>query len=220
LLALDYYALASRREKDFDFVIELVRSELKVCYKNFDGSLASCDILCMPNWAFSYSLALFWKSKLVEEDADESSEMFIKACQALRDAIIAYPFIPELLLQKNNVDIQSRILQMDWKPVITDLKDLHRSRTNDSYISKISSIFVERSYQLWNGDDVLQWLFEACQELSQRSLCENIQMKSNLLHALRRYEYFDPIDFTNSFRQIPQDLNPLDPGLADVSIFR
>lgn len=218
LLVLDYYALASRREKDFDFVIELVRSELKVCYKNFDGSLASCDIICMPNWAFSYSLALFWKSRLVDEDADESSDMFIKACQALRDAINAYPFIPELLLQKNNVDIQSRTLQMDWKPVITDLKDLHRSRTNDSYISKISSIFVNRSYQLWNGDDVLKWLFEACQELSQRPLCENVQRKSNLLHALRRYESFDPIDFTNSFRQIPQDLNPLDPGLADAAL--
>ena len=219
LLSLDYYALASRREKDLDFVIELVRSDLKIYHQSYDGSF-NCDIICMSNWAFSYSLALFWKSRIQSaEGVDVSSDTYIKACQALRDAISAYPLIPGLLLQKNNVDIQSRSLQMDWKPIVTYLTELSRSRSNDLSVSKISSIFVDRSYQLWSGNDVLKWLFEACTELFERPVGEKVQTNLNSIKALRRYESLDPIDFSNSFRQIPQDLNPLDPGLADVSIF-
>ena len=216
LLSLDYYALASRRENDLDFVIELVRSELKVFHENFDGSCTSCNIICMPNWAYSYALALFWKSRMLD-DSDASSNTYSKACQALRDAISAYPFMPELLLQKNNVDIQSRSFQMDWKPIVAYMKELNAPRKNELSVSKISSIFIDRSYQLWSGDDVLKWLYEACTEVSNRSTGDNVTIESNSIKALRRYEAFDPIDFSNSFRQIPQDLNPLDPGLADVS---
>ena len=216
LLSLDYYALASRRENDLDFVIELVRSELKVFHENFDGSCTSCNIICMPNWAYSYALALFWKSRMLD-DSDASSNTYSKACKALRDAISAYPFIPELLLQKNNVDIQYRSFQMDWKPIVAYMKELNAPRKNELSVSKISSIFIDRSYQLWSGDDVLKWLYEACTDVSNRSTVDNVTIESNSIKALRRYEAFDPIDFSNSFRQIPQDLNPLDPGLADVS---
>lgn len=151
------------------------------------------------------------------DGSDASSNTYTEACQALRDAISAYPFIPELLLQKNNVDIQSRSFQMDWKPIVAYMKELNASRKNEFSVSKISSIFIDRSYQLWSGDDVLKWLYEACKGVSDRSTDDTVTMESNSIKALRRYEAFDPIDFSNSFRQIPQDLNPLDPGLADVS---
>jgi hypothetical protein len=38
------------------------------------------------------------------------------------------------------------------------------------------------------------------------------------LEALEKYSAFDPMDFLDSFRRIPADANPLDPGLMDAAL--
>eukprot|EP00559_Dactyliosolen_fragilissimus_P007077 CAMPEP_0184859710 /NCGR_PEP_ID=MMETSP0580-20130426/4696_1 /TAXON_ID=1118495 /ORGANISM="Dactyliosolen fragilissimus" /LENGTH=933 /DNA_ID=CAMNT_0027356501 /DNA_START=227 /DNA_END=3028 /DNA_ORIENTATION=+ len=64
LLLMDYFALASLRECDDEFVISLVQSRaLKIYYKYEDVDSSEkgtcCNLEQMPNWAFSYALALY-----------------------------------------------------------------------------------------------------------------------------------------------------------------
>lgn len=217
LLALDYYALATKRDRDLDFVIGMVDSGFKIY--DLDGH--SCEISDMPNWAFSYAYALFRKYKVKSEsvsikDEDNTHDYQI-SLQALCKAISAYPRVPKLLLEKINVNVNSRSFQMDWKPIIETLEKF--SSRNLFQGSKQISIFVDRSHKLWDGYDELKWLFEASKVVSEQTFGEE-QINQESFKTLHKYEKFDPIDFSNTFRQIPQELNPLDPTLADVSFYR
>jgi len=186
--------------------------KVKICHQS-DSSEDDhvCKLKDMPNWAYSYALALYRKSHW-EEDAEEIRQ---KANEALDLALSQFPLIPRLLLEKNKINVKVRSFQTDWSSVMDPLEQIDKS--TNAGVEKISSIFAERNYKLWSGDDVLKWLYDGCQRLATKSLNEESET-GEMPFALIRYLEFDPIDFQDSFRRIPADANPLDPGLMDAAL--
>jgi len=175
----------------------------------------------MPNWAYSYALAMYRKSHFDEDQGDDESDGITleeQADNALDHALSRYPFIVRLLLEKNGVNLKSRAFRTDW-PSVIDTLDL-MNRNSNAGIEKITSIFVERNFKLWSGDDVLKWLFRGCQRIVETKEVEKNTDDGGIssLEALEKYSVFDPMDFQDSFRRIPADVNPLDPGLMDAAL--
>lgn len=207
-------------------------SQVKICDKDDeseDGHV--CELREMPNWAFSYALAMYRISHYDDEDDDAKD----KAKEALDYALARFPFMPRILLEKNGVNLKARSFQTDWPSVMGPLDEIDRLTT--AGVEKISSIFVERSYKLWSGDDVLKWMYEGCQRLLAKQKHpdqdDDLEIKqpdgidqrsSSIMQiytpspALQRYTDVDPMDFQDSFRRIPADANPLDPGLMDAAL--
>ena len=82
---------------------------------------------------------------------------------------------------------------------------------------KIVSIFVERSHKLWNGDDVVKWLYEGCNEVVTSNKDSSIEVPKSAHIALMRYGKLKLEDFEDSFSNIPV-ANALDPRLVDVAM--
>jgi len=269
LLVMDYYALATRREDDIEFLIDLVESDvIKVCHESGDEQFVGhiCD---MPNWSYSYAFALYRKSLYVDDEVDDESEedengneadgenidsatnnndtakkrsIKQQADDALAAALCRFPFIPRLLLEKNNVNVTTaRSFQSDWPAVMGPLEELNYA-CNTTSVEKVASIFVERSYKLWSGDDVQKWLYEGCQRVIKiGTSAEDAKISGAAVDAdeggstrgpslssssdaylpspsLDRYLKVDPMDYQDSFRRIPVDVNPLDPGVRDAAL--
>lgn len=220
----------------------------------------------MPNWSYSYAFALYRKSLYVgDEYEDESQEkngninddgedvehatdneiakeksISQQADDALDAALCRFPFIPRLLLEKNNVNVTTaRSFQTDWPEVIGPLEKINYA-CNTTSVEKIASIFVERSYKLWSGEDIQKWLYQGCQRVVKiRSLVEDAKLSGeggvgegeaaqattslssdpySPSPSLDRYLKVDPMDYHDSFRRIPVDVNPLDPGVRDAAL--
>ena len=123
------------------------------------------ELISMPNWRYSYALALYKLSLFASNDEDEDA-MKVKATEALVSAIRCNPHIPQLLLDKNKVNITGRSFQTDWPSVLSPLRELNEDLTTQQSIlagslardyegakRKVVSVFIERSYKLWCGDD-------------------------------------------------------------------
>ena len=193
--------------------------QVKICDKSSeDDETHVCELRAMPNWAFSYALALYRKSHWdeVDNETDNNTEsMDQKAKAALDYALSHCPFIPRMMLEKNNVNLKARSFQADWPFVMGPLDEIERNANQG--VDKIAAIFVERNYKLWSGDDVLKWMYDGCHRLLQKK--EEGQLNTHCPSlALLRYLEFDPIDFQDSFQRIPLEANPLDPGLMDAAL--
>ena len=191
---------------------------MKICDKDdIDSGEDShvCALREMPNWAFSYALALYRKIHW-DADGDDSKEIQRKAEEALDHALARFPFILRMLLEKNGVNLKVRSFQADWPSVIGPLDDMERN--TNAGVEKIASIFVERNFKLWSGDDVLKWMYGGCQRLVEKNQEGQVSQEHTPSPALLRYTEFDPMDFQDSFRRIPADASPLDPGLMDAAL--
>jgi hypothetical protein len=224
LMVLDYYALATMREKDILFLLKLVDSGVvKVCHAKGQDSRHVCGVREMPNWAYNYALAMYRKSHFDREEDDEDCiSVAGQADKALDFALARYPFIPRLLLEKNGVDMKARSFQTDWPSIMESLDKLKYNGTSRG-VEKISSIFVERNHKLWSGDDVVKWLYRGCQRMFEMNVTNRSSdgiLEDNIspLEALDKYSVFDPIDFQDRFLRIPTDANALDPGLMDAAL--
>ncbi len=230
LLVMDYYALATREDTDVEFLIDVVESDVvKICYKDGENHVVG-EIRDMPNWSYSYAIALYRKSLYTddyEEDDDGSNENIkAKADEALRCAIRRFPSVIRHMLEKNNVNVTGRSFDKDWPTVLGPLAQLNYS-SNTASVEKIISIFIERNHKLWSGDDILKWMYSACKQVSEEAVAQKnlpeevnatISPPSSPSPALDRYRVLDPMDFQDSFRRIPVDANPLDPGLMDAAL--
>lgn len=205
-----------------------------------------CDLTDMPNWAFAYALALYRQSIAATEE-NKAQELMEKSHKQLQRSIRAFPEIPNLLLEKNNVDVSGRSFAMDWPSVLKPLRtiahyddDLYNEKegggdTLEKYksaINRISQIFVQRGHKLWSGDDVLKWLYDGCaivisastttvsyEAQSERQDSEERKTRRISL-ALTRYLQFDPSDFDGTFHTLPEDANPLDPAIVVLLVKR
>ncbi len=184
----------------------------------------------MPNWSYSYAFALYRKSLYTDDCEDDGSESHedikARADEALRCAIIRFPSVIRHMLQKNNVNVTGRSFDRDWPTVLGPLDQLNYS-SNTASVEKIVSIFVERNHKLWSGDDILSWMYSACKQVSEEPNThkhepegenDTIPASSSPSPGLDRYRTLDPMDFQDSFRRIPVDANPLDPGLMDAAL--
>ncbi len=210
-------------------------SQIKIYHKatnNGEEKTFSCDLINMPNWSFSYALALYKQSYALSfDDEEEDERMRSKATEALQSAILSYPMIPKLLLEKNQVNITGRSFQTDWPSVLSPLGEINDevrsfeaiqaecfARDYERTKEKITQIFIERSHKLWCGDDVVKWLYDCCAEVVTRRNETNLFDESKILPlALLRYLKFDPTEFLDSFPNIPA-ANVLDPMLVDLAM--
>jgi Transcriptional repressor TCF25 len=176
------------------------------------------DLLELPNWAYSYALALYRHSQSNEDGGTD------KCDEVLRSAIRKFPAVVEQLLIKNEVDVSGRSMRSDWPTVLRDLRTyVNNPVESENYnpitqhaarqaCNVVTKIFVQRSCALWNGDSILMWLYRNCTSLFSEGDVESLG-RLPLSPSLIRYARCDPSDYEDRFQTLPMDANPLDPGL-------
>ncbi|KAL9185532.1 hypothetical protein ACHAXT_003309 [Thalassiosira profunda] len=242
LLILDYYALASRRtvlavgeggevEAGAAFIVNLVESDLIAIH--FKDPLTDrhhrCRLLDMPNWAYSYALALHRLSMNEDDDSEESYEE--RAQEALVGALEKFPVILPKVLTMNKINTKDRSFRMDWPAILphfggdTDEANAPSNNTVEERVSKASgghlcSIFVQRCHKLWKEDSVVQWMFQCAEKVVQKRLdgTESDEsmppMTSTFSPALARYAQCDPSEYEDAFRTFPPEAIALDPNIV------
>eukprot|EP00934_Nitzschia_sp_Nitz4_P001531 Nitzschia sp. Nitz4//scaffold193_size40683//1159//5990//NITZ4_007493-RA/size40683-processed-gene-0.9-mRNA-1//1//CDS//3329540261//1531//frame0 len=222
LLALDHFALVSNIEANDRWLVDFVDSQrVNIYYKdesNPDGYVSS--LLDLPNWAYSFALALF---RVHNEAPTEESEA--RADASLQEAINKFPSILEALLIKNDVNVRERSFRHDWPTVLGYTRErtesvkgkLFNATETDAVVKSctsqacdlISRTFVEQNHKLWASDSVLSWIYKNLKVLEKVST-EVIAPSP----AMMRYASSKASDYEDKFETMPADANPLDPGLV------
>lgn len=233
LLILDFYVLAINSLECNKFIIELVEYNLPIYYLDKKdsnlSSLQKCDLLSMPNWAYSYSLSLHRYN--VSNDTLSTSENHNTALQV---AICTYPSIVSRLLLKNKIDINSRTTNLfDWGGVLPKLnsyfeKEEEKRIETIPVLEKIIDIFIAKNASLWSSQDVLLWLYETCVQVVSKKEKEEKDFQNSqseypleatedttiTITALNRYKSCDVSDYTDQVTTLPAELNLLDERLV------
>jgi hypothetical protein len=189
-----------------------------------DEDSPSCELLDLPNWSFSYALALF---RIHEKQQSDDEDTKNKADKAIQTALLRFPTVIGQLLSKNEVNTNLRSFQIDWPSVfeyVNKLCTLFQNTTSDN-TSKARSfrayesivlIFVQQSFNLWSSPVVTKWVYDNLQLLKE-SIQGEIQM-TPIAPAILRYARCDPRDFMDKFQTMPADANPLDPSVVALSL--
>lgn len=222
LLALDHFALISNNESNDQWIVDFVESnKVQIHYK--DDTLEDgykCGLLDMPNFAYSYALAL---NRLNRCKPTEDSQQ--KADSAMKQALGRFPSVLEQLLVQNDVNTSGRSFQTDWPSVLgfarqraeqvqrklTDAAaadPVVRACTSQAY-DLIVRIFVQQNFKLWSVDAIIQWAYRNLKELK-----DNPGEVHPLQPAIMRYARCDPSDYEDKIQTMPADANPLDPALV------
>jgi len=224
LLCVDNFALASNSTSADKWIIKVVESgKINVCYRDEDSEkkVHTCGLLSLPNWAYSYALALFRRS----EDDDSEGGAKSRADETLQNAISQFPSAVGLLLEENDVDTSGRSFRRDWMPVMDYISNRSRALQN-AWLSAgsldpvetsatiqatelIVRIFVLQNGRNWAHDKTLQWLYDNLNEQRTR----NPDLPGPPSPALMRYAGSNPADYDNKIQQLPPDMNVLDPNL-------
>jgi hypothetical protein len=177
----------------------------------------------MPNWSFSYALALF---RIHEKDLS-NEEAKTKADKAIQTALLKFPTVIGQILSKNEVNTNLRSFQVDWPSVFDFVNELCRkfqitasdntakARSFRAYES-IVLIFVQQVFNLWSPPAVMKWVYDNLL-LMKESRQEELQM-TPMAPAILRYARCDPRDFMDHFQTMPADANPLDPSVVALSL--
>ena len=131
LLIIDTLAL---KIEDYNFVLQFV--------DEFNHSL---KLTMLPNFAYSFSIAQFYK-EIVEGTSHEHSN------DLLQNAILNYPMIAQLICEKCSFVIESNSLYVMNETV---LKSHTRSLTQQC------KLYLERSIDLWKDTKVVHWFKES-----------------------------------------------------------
>jgi hypothetical protein len=175
----------------------------------------------MPNWAYSYALALYRLSQV------DDSDMQDKANAALKQAIHQFPDAVGRLLQALEVDTAGRSFRRDWVTVLdfaAERSKLSRrqfaSTCDDSpedvaptlkACDVLIKIYAEQASKQWADDDVLQWVYDTLSEIAQEEAPADLCVPHR---AIMRYADCNPSDFENRVQLFPQDANILDAGMV------
>jgi hypothetical protein len=222
LLILDNCCLASNTDSADRWLVDLVESGMiRIWYKDpirADSQFA-CGLLDLPNWSFSYALALF---QLSEDDASLKPN----ANAFMQRAIRHFPSIVDELLQANDIDTvgqsvrrnwmkvldfdqdRSRTLKLEWRSNAIDA--VEHSATMQTLESIIIRIFVRRNARLWAGDNVLQFVYDNLERVQTETWHDQIKPPSP---AIMRYSDINPADFEDEIQQLPPDVAMIDPNL-------
>lgn len=195
--------------------------QISLNYKDDSSGREYCgDLVELPNWAYSYALAL---NRLSQSCDDE--DLSAKCDEALQSAIRKFPAVVEQLLIKNEINMIGRSMRTDWPTALSDLRTYasnpidsedydpitqHAASQTSDLISKI---FIQRNHSLWRTDDILVWLYRGCIGLRSESDDVKDLQRPQLSPSLIRYARCDPADYEDRFQTLPLDANPLDPGL-------
>ena len=221
------------------FIVELIESK-RITIHYIDPSTDRhhfCRLLDMPNFAFSYALALYRLSS--DEDGRRGGrwkkEERQRADDALVDALRRFPLVLPKLLAMIGVNTEDRSFRADWPTVLPYFNaDASHSANRDTGSSAedrvaraggehVVGIFVKRCHGLWKEDKILCWLYQCAvlvvqdQPQNDRSSSPThptIPLVSTFSPALSRYAKCDPSEFEDSFRTFPPEAIALDPNVV------
>jgi Transcriptional repressor TCF25 len=227
LVLLDFFALSTKTTAHDMFVINLVeKAKIALHYRDEESKEFVGKLTDMPNWAFSYALALYRvEQQSLGEETIGTDSMASK--DALVAAIRRYPNIVEEMLRKNDISTTGRSTHLDWPPVLQKLNNMALPPSHQLgydpiiyYATKsagdvIATIFVQRSFKLWGDHGVQKWLYMAAVEAISADPNDDDRLISP---ALQRYARIDKADFEGRFQLLPAEANPLDPGLLAISL--
>jgi hypothetical protein len=222
---MDFFALSTMDIEHDLFVVRLVEGDkIMLHYKDEDQNNFVCGLREMPNWAYSYALALYRVECSLKSEYKAKGS--VSSSDALESAITRFPNVVEKILVQSEVDILGRTTRMDWPLVLKLIQQstlppsqspeydpvlYHASR---SVCDMISRIYVKRACELWKGDNTLLWLYRVAEKV--------VTQSQTLLFypspALQIYNKTDPVDFDDRFRLLPPEANPLDPGMLALSL--
>jgi hypothetical protein len=253
LLSMDYFALACNMESCDQWLVKLVESnrvsfiatrgqnlakdvcgqgelvltyvvlvlQVNVMYSEQD--IPSCDLLDMPNWSFSYALALFRIHEKDRSDKDTKN----KADTAIQTALFRFPTVIGQILSKNEVKTNLRSFQIDWPSVLGFVKELCSAFQNTASDNTVKArsfrayesivlIFVQQIFNLWSPPAVMKWVYDNLQIMKETKQPEF--QRTSIAPAILRYARCDPRDFMDKFQTMPADINPLDPSVVAHSL--
>jgi hypothetical protein len=231
LVVLDSLALTVQDPKLDRWIVELVQNNpIPLFYLHEDGTEYVGNLTDMPNWAFSYALALH-RIEISNDKCTFISNETESAKVALMSAIRRFPSIVEELLRKNDVPTTGRSTYRDWPPVLDALKQLSRRRPTISYdpiqyhatrsvCDKLSKLYVQRSCHLWgnsnhDGQSLITWLYDASHEVATTAMDITVAPFSP---CVLRYWKVDETEFSNRFQLLPPEANPLDPTILGLAL--
>ncbi len=218
------------------FVVELVESN-RITIHFADPSTDRhhwCRLRDMPNFAFSYALALYRLSTDVDGRSggwhQECKEMERqRADDALVDALRRFPLVLPKLLVMNGVNTEDRSFRADWPSVLPHFNvDASRSVNRDVVNSAedrvarasgehLVGVFVKRCHGLWKGDDILWWLYQCAVKVVAQDQIRHEQLfplVSSFSPALARYATCDSSEYEDSFRTFPPEAIALNPNIV------
>ncbi|XP_076808959.1 ribosome quality control complex subunit TCF25-like isoform X2 [Clavelina lepadiformis] len=131
ILELDHFAL---RAAEYEYLIKFA-SEWGV----------SRNLTQLPNWAYSLALAHFQLS-LLEKSSDKE-----KADKALQNALIMFPSVLALMLEKCSV-------QPDPKVAACAVFASKTKESRPQGLELLCHMFVCRNHSLWKDPEILAWL--------------------------------------------------------------
>jgi Transcriptional repressor TCF25 len=222
LLAIDHFALISNSISNDQWLVDLVESDkIRIHYKdNAAEDGYECGLLDLPNFAYSYALALF------RLDRDQpTGDSKAKADAAMKQALSKFPSVLEQLMVKNGINTSGQSFQVDWTNVLhfareramqvqntytpeAEADPVVRSCTSQAFDS-IVRIFVQQNFKLWHIDAVWHFAHKNLKDLQ-----ENPEVVVPIQPAIMRYVRCDPSDYEDTMQTMPADANPLDPGLV------
>jgi Transcriptional repressor TCF25 len=243
LLALDYYTITVGRGYVYTdqinllgWLIQLVDSELiQIWYRSSNEATSAvykCSLLDLPNWAYSYALALFDLCKALEavDNNDENDDSMLniksKANVAIQEAMSRYPSVVGHLLHNLVIDTTGRSFRRDWVTVLDKtaararelVREWHSTSTDSSVLSAtlrtcdlVAKIYVQQNAKLYGDEDVLQWMYDNLLEL-QTEVRTNVPAAPS--PAIMRYSKADPADYDVKIQTLPLDADVIDDGLV------
>jgi Transcriptional repressor TCF25 len=224
LLIMDCFALQTMNDEHCQFLVTLVESaRIEIYYRNNSERKEHVGgLLDLPNWAYSYALALY---RLGTSRGDENMDQ--RAIEALMEAVRRFPAVVEQLLVKNELDMTGRSFRTDWPIVLSKLRSvaltppdkdydpiMHHATTQAAHV--IAKIFVERNCKLWSSNSIVAWLYDASARVTAEE--KNLKCSLSLDPSILRYARSDPEDYEDRFRHLPQEANPLDPNLVAAAL--
>jgi len=227
------------------FVVELIESN-RITIHYIDPSTDRhhwCRLLDMPNFAFSYALAMYRLFSDMDGDGGRrqirrKEEERQRADDALVDALRRFPLVLPKLLAMNRVNIEDRSCRADWPSVLPYFNaDASHSASCDSANASedraarasgehLVAIFVRRCHGLWKEDNILWWMYQcAVRVVREHNQPEQPNGDASPTHqrtplvstfspALARYAKCDPSEYEDSFRTFPPEAIALNQNIV------
>ncbi|KAK7863009.1 hypothetical protein R5R35_010760 [Gryllus longicercus] len=160
ILCIDFYALRSR---NYEWLIDVSKKWEKK--KNLSQ---------LPNFAFSTALAHFCLAEA--NNADD----FTQADKLLQDALILFPGVLNVLLEKCSVHLGANVSSHHFFDSDVDL-------TQSRALTQLITLYVHRTYCEWKTPNVISWLERNVHAVIQRVDSGEKFVKDCLLIRLRNY---------------------------------
>lgn len=177
-LVIDYYAL---RAREYQWLIDFVNE--------WD---ATRNLLQLPNFNYSLAVAYFYVGDTV------------KANDILQTALLKFPTLLKLLLEKCAVQVDNRVASHEFFNVDKKLP---------AALKQLINLYVNRCYHIWKDSDLLPWLESNVHEVLDRVDCTDSLVEEFENQNAIRYKGYLPLSISRHI--ILSDIKGVAPLIED-----